>query len=94
MKTIEEIKKAFFELVENNQDWDRMKNGYKWMIENGFKQDIIDYERECPELECTFDALRSAYENKPRKQSLREMHNNYKFDNDLKYDYAKKQFVK
>lgn len=69
MKTIAEIKKAYFELLDNSWEMDsfeRLHKGYAWMAENGFEPEVINYCNE-NDLESICEILTRKYHNNPIK---------------------------
>lgn len=80
MKTIAEIKKAYFELLDNAWEMDsfeRLHKGYAWMAENGFEFEVISY---CKEngLEDICEVLTRKYHNNPIKdKKMAKLHAEY-----------------
>lgn len=96
MRPIAEIKKAFFELVENSEemdDWTRIKNGYAWMVENGYSEDITNWLKDHEEFGNCIEIIANGYYGRRKKDSsLRRMHNEYMLDNDIHFNHVTERY--
>ena len=107
MKTNDEIKNAYFELMDTasrqyevngcmeDTTRERLVKGFAWMIENGYSEELSNYEDENG-YEYFIQPIRNQYYNiAPKKESkLREMTGKYYYENDLEYDHLLERDVK
>ena len=107
MKTNEEIKNAYFELMDTasrqyevngcmeDVTRERLAKGFAWMIENGYSEDLSNYEDENG-YEYFIQPIRNQYYDiKPKKESkIREIIGKYYYENDMEYDHLLERDVK
>lgn len=107
MKTNEEIKNAYFELMDTvsrqyevnggieDVTRERLVKGFAWMTENGYSEELGNYEDENG-YEYFIQPIRNQYYNiKPKKESkIRELTGKYYYENDLEYNPLLKCDVK
>lgn len=107
MKTNEEIKNAYFELMDTasrqyevnggmeDVTRERLTKGFAWMTENGYSEELGNYEDENG-YEYFIQPIRNQYYDiKPKKESkIRELIGKYYYENDLEYNPLLKCDVK
>lgn len=95
MKTNEEIKKAYFEMLDNSymmDSYERLVKGYGWMVENGYEDDVRNY---CEEngLDCVLEIIARRYYNNPMKETrMASAHAAYCEAMDIRYNQATRQY--
>lgn len=96
MKSNEEIKAAYFQMLDNSvmmDSYERLHKGYAWMVENGYEEDVRNYCNDNTWLEDIYEILVRRYYNNPIKESrMADAHAAYCEATCTRYNAATRQY--